>query len=86
MMVNLFKKEKMRLPETFDQEWDDYSKGYQNKSAENIAAGLTPSAGSDKLAFEDYKLLIGVAIKSECFYAHGFLVLSWNLMTRSGNT
>ena len=86
MMVNLFKKEKMRLPETFGQEWEDYSRRYENKNAAIIAAGLTPSAGSDKLNFKDNNLLIGVTKKSECFYAHGFLVLSLNLMVRSGIT
>ena len=76
MLVHLFKKQKMKLPETFKNEWIDYSKGFKNISAKNIAAGLTPSAGSDKLPFEDYKLLTGIASKSETFYAHGFLVLA----------
>ena len=31
-----------------------------------------------------YRNRIATALRSETFYAHGFLVLGWNLMTRSG--
>ena len=71
------------MPSTFEEEWEDFSKGYRNRSAENIAAGLLPTAWSDKLSFENYNFLTAYAVKST-FYAHSFLVLGWNLMARSG--
>ena len=85
MFVSFFARHKVRLPETFEDEWIEFSKGYKNKVAENIAAGVTPTAGSDKLSFKDYRLLALYAVASDTFYAHGFLVLAWNLMTRSGD-
>ena len=85
MFVNLFGQQKVRLPETFEDEWIEFSKGYRNKIAENIAAGITPGAGTDKLSYKDYRLLAAYAVASDTFYAHGFLVLAWNLMTRSGD-
>ena len=85
MFVSFFTRHKVRLPETFEDEWIEFSKGYRNKIAENIAEGKTPTAGSDKLTFKDYRLLAAYAVASDTFYAHGFLVLAWNLMTRSGN-
>ena len=85
MFMNFFTRHKVHLPETFEDEWIEFSKGYRNKIAENIADGKTPTAGSDKLSFKDYRLLAAYAVASDTFYAHGFLVLAWNLMTRSGN-
>lgn len=38
MLANIFEKEKMWLPETFENEWEDYLQGNQNKIAENRAA------------------------------------------------
>ena len=85
MFINLFLRHKVSIPEDFEIEWMTFSKGYRNKIAESISAGLIPTAGSDKLTFEDYKILTAHAVKSTTFYAHGFLVLAWNLMTRSGS-
>ena len=31
-------------------------------------------------------MLCGLAVASSTFYAHGFLVLAWNLMSRAGST
>ena len=84
MFRNLFARLKISIPESFEEEWTEFAKGYRNKIAENISAGVMPTAGSDKITFEDYKKLSMFAIQSETFYAHGFLVLAWNLMTRSG--
>lgn len=84
MLVNLFGRLKVKLPDGFEGEWNDFAKGYKNKIAEDISAGLIPTAGSDKLTFNDYKILTSHAVKSDTFFAHGFLVLAWNLMTRSG--
>lgn len=84
MLISLFTREKVDIPETFENEWIEFSKGYRNKIAENISAGITPTAGSDKLSFKDYRLLASHAVASTTFYAHGFLVIAWNLMTRSG--
>jgi hypothetical protein len=86
MFVNLFSRLKVPLPDTFEREWIEFSKGYRNKIAEDISAGRIPTAGTDKLTFKDYKILTSHAVKSNTFYAHGFLVLAWNLMTRSGST
>ena len=35
---------------------------------------------------DQYKCLCLIAIRSETYFAHGFLVLAWNAMTRSGDT
>ena len=86
MFVNLFGRSKVVLPKTFEKEWTQFSKGYRNKVAENISAGVIPTAGSDKITFNEYKMLAAHAAKSSTFYAHGFLVLGWNLMARSGIT
>ena len=84
MFVNLFGGLKSHIPESFEEEWVEFARGYRNKIAENISSGVMPTAGSDKITFEDYKKLTMFALQSETFYAHGFLVLAWNLMTRSG--
>ena len=84
MLVNLFSRLKSPFPESFEEEWNEFAKGYKNKIAENISAGLMPAAGTDRVTFEDYKKLTLFALQSEKFYAHSFLVLAWNLMTRSG--
>ena len=86
MFVNFFSRLKCKLPDSFEKEWIEFSKGYRNKIAEKVSAGTMPTAGSDKITFEDYKKLTAYAIQSETFYAHPFLVLAWNLMTRSGMT
>ena len=86
MFIYLFGRSKVQLPRTFEKEWIEFSKGYRNKVAENISAGLTPTASSDKITFKEYRILATHAVKSNTFYAHGFLVLAWNLMTRSGIT
>jgi integrase len=76
----------MNIPEDLNAEWLEFSKGYKNRVAENIASGTQETAGSDKLTFEQYRILSNLAIKSDTFYAHGFLLLAWNLMTRAGST
>ena len=63
-----------------------YSKGFKNRVAENIAAGLQSTSGSDKLTFEQYRLLSTIALQSSTFYPHGFLILAWNLMSKAGST
>ena len=85
-IVDMYKKAKLNIPNDLNAEWLEYSKGYKNRVAENIAAGLQTTSGSDKLTFEQYRLLAGLAIKSSTFYAHGFLILAWNLMSRAGST
>ena len=35
---------------------------------------------------DQYKCLCLIAIRSETFFVHGFLVSAWNAMTRSGDT
>ena len=86
MFVSMFSRIKVDLPVTFDKEWAEFAKGYKNRIAEDISAGLLPTAGSDKITFTEYRILSSYAAKSLSFYAHGFLVLAWNLMTRSGST
>lgn len=85
-IIDMYKIAKLKIPDDLNDEWLQYSKGYKNRIAENIAAGTQPTAGSDKLTFEQYKLLSLLAINSTTFYAHGFLILAWNLMTRAGST
>lgn len=85
-IVDMYKRAKMNIPEDLNAEWLEFSKGYKNRVAENIAAGTQETAGSDKLTFEQYRILSNLAIKSDTFYAHGFLLLAWNLMTRAGST
>lgn len=84
MYVNFFSRQKCQIPDTFEREWSEFSKGYRNKIAEKIAAGTMKTVGADKVTFEDYKKLTAYALQSETYYAHPFLVLGWNLMTRSG--
>lgn len=85
-IVDMYKQAKLNIPNDLNAEWLEFSKGYKNRVAENIAAGLLTTAGSDKLTFEQYRLLSVLAIKSSTFYAHGFLILAWNLMSRAGST
>ena len=85
-IVDMCKRAKMNIPEDLNAEWLEFSKGYKNRVAENIASGTQETAGSDKLTFEQYRILSNLAIKSDTFYAHGFLLLAWNLMTRAGST
>ena len=65
MFVNLFSRQKVKLPESFEEEWIEFSKGFKNKIADNISSGLTPTAGSDKLSFKDYKTLSEYAMRSD---------------------
>ena len=51
-----------------------------------IQAGILPKAGSDKLTMSQYRTLCSAAALSEKQYAHCFLVLAWNCMTRSHDT
>jgi hypothetical protein len=85
-IVDMYKRAKMNIPEDLNAEWLEFSKGYKNRVAENIASGTQETAGSDKLTFEQYRILSNLAIKSDTFYAHGLLLLAWNLMTRAGST
>lgn len=85
-ILDLYRASKIRCPGNFNQEWLEYSKGYRNKVAENISLGMQPTAGSDKLTIEQYRTLSMLAVKSSTFYAHGFLILAWNLMSRAGST
>ena len=85
-ILNMYRSLKIRCPEDFNQEWLEYSKGFRNKVAENISLGTQATAGSDKLTFEQYRILSTLAVKSSTFYAHGFLTLAWNLMSRAGST
>jgi murein endopeptidase len=86
MFVSTFSTTNIALTVTFERESDEFSKGYRNQIEERIAAGVIPTAGSDKLTFSEYKLLSHFAAKSISFYAHGCLVLAWNMMTRSSST
>jgi hypothetical protein len=85
-IIDMYKVAKLKIPEDLNAEWMEFSKGYKNRVAENIAAGLLSTSGSDKLTFEQYRLLSLLAVKSSTFYAHGFLILAWNLMSRAGST
>ena len=85
-IIDMYKVAKIRIPEDLNAEWMEFSKGYKNRVAENIASGLQATSGSDKLTFEQYRLLTTIAIRSSTFYAHGFLILAWNLMSRAGST
>jgi hypothetical protein len=51
-MVDMYKRAKMNIPEDLNAEWLEFSKGYKNRVAENIASGTQETAGSDKLTFE----------------------------------
>ena len=85
-IIDMYKVAKIKIPESLNVEWMQYSKGFKNRVAENIAAGLQSTSGSDKLTFEQYRLLSTIALQSSTFYAHGFLILAWNLMSRAGST
>lgn len=80
-IVDLYKEANTKIPEDLNAEWLEFSKGYKNR-----VAGLQVTSGSDKLIFEQYRLLSLLAVKSSTFYAHGFLILAWNLMSRAGST
>jgi hypothetical protein len=66
--------------------WRNFRKGYKKRIAKSIANGDLPSQGSDKLSFDGYKSLCKLAVSSNYIYAHGYLTLAWNLMTRSSTT
>jgi hypothetical protein len=85
-IVNIYRVARLKLPEHFEAEWLQFKKGYKNRIAGKIADGTQGTAGSDKLTFEQYRMLCGLAVASSTFYAHGFLVLAWNLMSRAGST
>ena len=85
-IVDMYRTAKLNIPDGLNAEWKRYSRGYQNRIADNISAGIQTTAGSDKLTFEQYRLLSRLAVASSTFYAHGFLVLAWNLMSRAGST
>jgi hypothetical protein len=74
-IIDMYKRAKMNIPEDLNAEWLEFSKGYKNRVAENVAAGLQETVGSDKLTFEQYRLLSNLAIKSDAFYAHEYLLL-----------
>jgi hypothetical protein len=39
-IIDMYKRAKMSIPEDLNAEWLEFSKGYKNRVAENIAAGL----------------------------------------------
>ena len=85
-IVDMYRTARLRLPDGLNVEWLQFIKGFKNRTADNIAAGIQATAGSDKLTFEQYRMLSGLAVASKTFYAHGFLVLAWNLMSRARST
>ena len=85
-IIDMYRTAKLKIPDDLNAEWLQFSKGYQNRVADNISLGIQATAGSDKLTFEQYRMMSGLAVASSTFYAHGFLVLVWNLMSRAGST
>ena len=85
-ILALFSEGRCDVPADFNREWQKFSKGLRNRIATEPQAGHIPISGSDKLTMDQYKCLCLIAIRSETFFAHGFLVLAWNAMTRSGDT
>ena len=85
-ILSFYMKNKHPLPTDFKSEWSRYSKGYKNQKADDRQAGILPTAGSDKLAIEDYRKLCTLAAKSAKQYVWCFLVLAWNCMTRLKDT
>ena len=58
----------------FNREWQKFSKGLRNRIATEQQADHIPISGSDKITIDQYKCLCLIAIRSETFFAHGFLV------------
>ena len=85
-LVYYYQKKKCKMPDDYLSEWKEFSKGYKNTIASQIQAGRLPKAGSDKLTMSQYRTLCSAAALSEMQYAHCFLVLAWNCMTRSHGT
>ena len=72
LIVNIYRTVRLKLPENFDTEWQQFKKGYKNRVVGKIAEGTQATTGSDKLTFEQYRMLGGLAVASSTFYAHGF--------------
>ena len=85
-LLAFYEKSKHPLPLDYKRELAQYAKGYKNQKADDRQAGILPTAGSDKLAIDDYRKLCMLAAKSAKIYVWCFLVLAWNCMTRLKDT
>ena len=85
MIVYIYGIKDFAIPEAFKKNWLSFAKGYRNDEAREKTDGHV-TKGSDKLNFEQYKGLALLAAGSNFFHCHAFLLLGWNLMSRSGTT
>ena len=80
MIIDMYSRSRIDVPSDFERESKIFDKGCKNKIAEARAAGTIPTAGSDKLPMNDYKALAAFAAQSsDTIYAHGFLVIIFQL-------
>jgi hypothetical protein len=86
-LVNMYKSVNVSLPEIFGNELKDYFKGYRNEIATKKLNGeMKAIEGKDGFSHTQYKTLCEIAFRSNSYMKHLFLVISWNLMTRSKST
>ena len=67
-------------------EFTKYISGFERNIAQARQSGELKSSGSDLLPVEGYLELAKLALQSDCFFCHCFLVQGWNVSTRCGNT
>jgi hypothetical protein len=86
-LVNLFKENKYPVPQFFNGKLKDYFKGYRNQIADlKLNGELKAFEGKSVLSQTQYKTLCNLSFCCNSYMMHLFLVISWNLMTRSKST
>jgi len=77
---------KILVPEMFRIQYQKFKKGMKNIEANALYNGEKKSHASESITYAQYKDLTTVAVGSEVYDAHLFLLLAWNLFTRCGST
>lgn len=86
-LVDLFKEpHNYDLPEGFTRRWEKYKASRKIDEGKKRLTGALATEGADALSVSGYKGLAFLAFMAERFYVSAFLVLAWNIMTRSMNT
>ena len=81
---DLYKKKRLRMDETVSNSIDEFIAGYKRIIAEKKESGVVSMhEGKRPLLVQGYRMLASKAFTSSKLYAHLYLLMQWNTMSRS---